>query len=514
MAGDGRVVRVTCKVLALSRWRRFAVLILIGALAGLGQAPVGAWPVTLAALAVAFGLFQRVEGWRAAAWMGWAVGTGHFLMAFNWIVEPFLVDVARHGWMAPFALLGLSAGMALYWAAAFAAGRAMGGGLAAFAGALGLAELARGYLFTGFPWAQPGHVLIDTAVLHWAAWLGAPGLTALVLVASAALWLAVTMRHIPSALALVFAALLWPLGAWLTPDAGAGSDAPVVRLVQPNAPQHEKWDPEKVRIFYERQLAFTAAENGMRPDLVVWPETAVQVWLDNAAPVLAEISDAAAGAPAVLGLQRSDGPKFFNSLVHVETGGEVSALYDKHHLVPFGEFMPFGNLLAEWGIHGLASNAGQGYSAGPGAQVIDMGDLGKALPLICYEGVFARDLRAAPERADFLLLITNDAWFGKISGPYQHLAQARLRSAEMGLPMIRVANTGISAMIDATGRVTDKIGMGVADWRDAPLPPALPPTLYARIGDAPMIVVFLSLVGFSLVRHGPGLARRRMTPRK
>jgi apolipoprotein N-acyltransferase len=500
VAGEGRVAEAIDGILALSRRSKAATLILIGAIAGLGHAPLGAWPLTLAALAVTFGLFRRARDWRAAAWLGWAVGTGYFLMTFNWIVEPFLVDIARHGWMAPFALLGLSAGMALYWGAAFAAGRAAGGGRAGLVGALGLAELARGYLFTGFPWAQPGHVLIDTPVLHWAAWLGAPGLTALVLVMAAALWHTATARHVPSTLPLVFAAFLWPLGAWLTPDAAAGPDAPIVRLVQPNAPQHEKWDPDKVRVFYERQLAFTAADAGRAPDLVVWPETAVQVWLNNAGPALTEISDAA-GAPVVVGLQRYDGPRYYNSLVRVEAGGTVTAVYDKHHLVPFGEFMPFGNILAEWGIHGLASNAGRGYSPGPGARVIDMGDLGRALPLICYEGVFARDLRAAPERADLLLLITNDAWFGKISGPYQHLAQARLRSAEFGLPMIRVANTGISAMIDATGRVTASIGMGETDWRDAALPPPLPPTLYARIGDAPMIILFLGLVGLSLVRH-------------
>ncbi|MFN2310268.1 MAG: apolipoprotein N-acyltransferase, partial [Gammaproteobacteria bacterium] len=188
MAGDGRVATAVSYVLALPRLRRTAVLISIGALAALGQAPVGAWPVTLVALAMVFGVFQRVEGWRAAAWTGWAIGTGYFLMALNWIVEPFLVDMARHGWMAPFALLGLSAGMALYWGAGLAAGRAMGGGLAGFVGGLGLAELARGYLFTGFPWAQPGHVLIDTPFLHWASWLGAPGLLALVLIVAATLW--------------------------------------------------------------------------------------------------------------------------------------------------------------------------------------------------------------------------------------------------------------------------------------------------------------------------------------
>jgi len=501
MAEQGRVADMAAQIPLLPRGRRVLMLLLIGALAALGQAPVGAWPVTLLALAVVFGLFRMTDGWRQAAWLGWLIGTGYFLLALNWIVEPFLVDVARHGWMAPFALMALGAGLALFWALGLGVGRAMGGGLPGFIGGMGLAELARGFVFTGFPWAQPGHVLINTPLLHWAAWLGAPGLLALVLLASALIWRMATARHVPSILGLLALVALWPLGAWRTPEAGAAPEAPTVRLVQPNAPQHEKWDPDKIQMFYERQLRFSAAGEGARPDLIAWPETAVPVMLNRAGPTLETISRVAGGVPMVLGIQRFDGPRLYNSLAYVEAGGTVAAVYDKHHLVPFGEYMPFGDLLAQWGIHGLASNAGQGYSAGPGAQVIDLGALGRALPLICYEGVFSRDLRAAPERADFLLLITNDAWFGKISGPYQHLAQARLRSAEMGLPMIRVANTGVSAMIDATGRVTARIPMGEAGWRDAPLPPPLPPTLYARLGDAPMILVFLTLLGLSRLRH-------------
>ncbi|GAW34710.1 apolipoprotein N-acyltransferase [Roseovarius sp. A-2] len=501
MADQGRVAGMVAHILVTSRGRRVPLLLLIGALAALGQAPIGAWPVTLLALAVVFGLFRMTEGWRQAAWLGWLIGTGYFLMALNWIVEPFLVDVARHGWIAPFALLALGAGLALFWALGLGVGRAMGGGVPGFIGGMGLAELARGFVFTGFPWAQPGHVLIDTGYLHWAAWLGAPGLLALVLAASALIWQAGTARHLPSMLGLLALVVLLPLGAWRTPEAGAGPEAATVRLVQPNAPQHEKWDPDKIQGFYERQLQFSAAGEGARPDLIVWPETAVPVMLNRAGPTLETISRVAGGVPVVLGIQRFDGPRLYNSLAFVEAGGAVAAVYDKHHLVPFGEYMPFGDFLAQLGIHGLASNAGQGYSAGPGAQVLDLGAVGRALPLICYEGVFSRDLRAAPERADFLLLITNDAWFGKISGPYQHLAQARLRSAEMGLPMIRVANTGVSAMIDATGRVMASIPMGEAGWRDAALPPPLPPTLYARLGDAPTILLFLGLLGLSRLRH-------------
>lgn len=485
-----------------ARWSwpgRLALCCGVGAMSALGQAPWGLWPLTIFGMAAFYGLYRQAQGWRGAAVLGWMVGTGHFLLAFHWITEPFMVDAARHGWMAPFALLGLAAGMALYWGGALALARALGGGAAAFVAGLGLAEIARGWLFTGFPWAQAGHALIDTPLLHWASWLGAPGLLVIVLGAGVALWHAVAGRRGRGALALGGLAALWPLGAALTPEAGAEAGARVVRLIQPNAAQHEKWDPDKVQLFFDRQRAFTAA--GAVPDLVVWPETAVPVWLENAGETLGAVAASARGAPVVLGIQRSEGRRIFNSLAVIEPGGVVSEVYDKHHLVPFGEFMPFGDFLGSLGVYGLASNEGQGYSSGPGARLLDLGPLGRALPLICYESVFARDLRAAPGRADMILLITNDAWFGKVSGPYQHLAQARLRSAEMGLPMIRVANTGVSAMIDATGKLTEWVPLGEAGWRDAALPPPLPETVYARHGDAPMLVFLGVLLALSLWRN-------------
>lgn len=504
MSETGRAAALMDQVAGRSgRWR-LLVLGALGAMAALGQAPVGAWPLSVLGFALAYGLFRRAAGGRQAAGIGWAFGTGYFLVSLNWIIEPFLVDVARHGWMAPFALLGLSGGLALFWALALGLGRAMGGGALGFAGGLGLIELARGYVLTGFPWAQPGHVLIDTPLLHWASYLGSLGLTALVLLAAVALWAAMTGAR-RALLALGAMAILWPVGALLTPEAGAAPEAATVRLIQPNAPQHEKWDPDKIQGFFDRQLAFSAA--GERPDLIVWPETAVPVMLERAASTLEVISEAAGGVPVVVGLQRRDEMRLYNTLALVEAGASVAAVYDKHHLVPFGEYMPYGDHLAQFGIHGMAAKNGQGFSSGPGAQVIEMGALGRALPLICYEGVFAQDLRAAPGRADFILLITNDAWFGKFSGPYQHLAQARLRSAEFGLPMVRVANTGVSAMIDATGRITAALPLGEAGWRDAALPPPLPPTLYARLGDSPMLGVFLVFLALSRLGHSRRRAR-------
>lgn len=484
------------RVDAMRARNRLLICAGLGALAALGQAPVDAWPLTVVGLALILGIFSQTQGWRQAAWAGWAAGTGYFMLALSWIVEPFMVDPLRDGWMAPFALLFLSGGLALFWAAAFGLARALGGGALAWVATLVLAEAARGTVLTGFPWAQPGHAWIDTPVLHWAAYAGPLGLTALILAAGAALWRMIAGDWRVAAPVLLAVAGLYATGRALHPAPDMPVTAPMVRLVQPNAPQHEKWDPDKVQGFYERQLQFTAAA-GARPDLIVWPETAVPVLLNRAGQVFETISDVAGNAAVVLGVQRLNGVRLHNSMVALDGAGKVTSIYDKHHLVPFGEYIPFGDYLKQFGIKGLAAQDGNGYSAGPGAQVIGIGDLGRALALICYEGVFPQDVAAAPERPDFMLMITNDAWFGKISGPYQHLAQARLRSAEQGLPMVRVANTGVSAMIDATGRVTASIALGQAGWRDVPLPPPLPPTVYARSGDWPVLGLMLVLLGLS-----------------
>lgn len=479
------------------RWRRWAAALLLGVFAAFGQAPVG-WPLaTLAALAVVFWFGVTAPGWRSAALFGWLVGTGHFLLALSWIVEPFLVDVARHGWMAPFALVFMAGGLALFWAAAFAAG--WRGGALALACALGLAELGRAYLFTGFPWAQPGHGWVDTPAAQLAQLGGALGLTAATLLIAAipALRLSLPARIGGTAAAL---ALFWGGGLALdSPAPLPAADAPVVRIVQPNAPQDEKWEPGKAEMFFERALAFTA--EGDAPDLVVWPETSVPWFLSEAAPELARVAEAARGAPAIVGIQRVDWPRFWNALAVVAPDGTVADVYDKSHLVPFGEYVPFAALLGRFGIHGLAANEGGGYTAGPGGRTVDIPGLGAALPLICYEGIFAEEVRAVSPRARLMVLITNDAWFGDVSGPYQHLVQARFRAIEMGLPMVRAANTGVSAMIDARGGLVTTIPLGAAGWRDAPLPPALAPPPHARLGDWPLLVL-LALGFAATVRRG------------
>jgi len=204
----------------------------------------------------------------------------------------------------------------------------------------------------------------------------------------------------------------------------------------------------------------------------------------------------------VLGIQRLEDEAFYNSLALVGQGAEVLQVYDKHHLVPFGEYMPLKPLFRRLNFSGLAARAEGGYSAGPGPQLVDLGaGLGRALPLICYEAVFPQDVNGYAERPDLLLQITNDAWFGEASGPYQHLAQARIRAIEQGLPLLRAANTGVSAVIDGAGRVLVSLPLGEAGHLDALLPPPLRVTPYSRTGDLPALALLL-LLGAALAVWG------------
>lgn len=486
-------------------WQKLTGTAVIGGLAALGHAPWGLWPVSLVALALLYGAFRQTSKTGEAALLGCVAGTGYFVVALSWIVEPFLVDPVRHGWMAPFAIVLLSFYLAWYWALAFGLARRLGGDATAFLGAAILGESLRGVMFTGFAWAQVGHILIETSLLYWASWGGALLLVLIMWSAAVAFWHLFQQRYLGPGIVLCTLALAGLATPFLEQDVPPRADAPLIRLIQPNAPQHEKWDPEKMSVFYERQLEFTASDGqGRRPDMVVWPETAIPFLLEDAQPALTRIASAAGQASVIVGLRRYEGRRIFNSLVATGPQGEVTALYDKHHLVPFGEFVPFGDLMARFGIAGLASENGMGFSSGPGPQLIDLGAVGKAAPLICYEGVFARNLQGLPERPDLILMITNDAWFGDISGPYQHLAQGRLRAVEQGLPMVRAANTGISAIVDPAGRVVTSIPLGEAGYADAPLPPALPPTIYSRTGDWPILAgAFLLIILAPLLRARP-----------
>ncbi|MEM9967296.1 MAG: apolipoprotein N-acyltransferase [Pseudomonadota bacterium] len=488
-------------ILRAATWRRVAGAGALGAIAGFGQEPYGYPIVLFAALIVVFRLFASQRSVNEAAVFGWAFGAGFFAHVLQWIVSPFMVDVARHGWMAPFALVLMAGGLALFWALAFALARRLAergcGPLVFFWTS---AELLRAYMFTGFPWAMPAQALVDTVLGQTLSWVGPYVLNAMTFAAAAALSIVLRDARWRFAqvvlLTTVLAALLMPP---LVPPPQLTAHS--VRLVQPNAAQRDRMDPAKDMLFFDRQLAFTATPPGTGdapPDLVIWPEVAVPWPLRSAPAALAEIAAASEGSPVVLGAIRLEAGQVYNAMAVVGPGGEVQQTYDKHHLVPFGEYVPFSSVMDRLGIFGLSSQAWRGLSAGPGARLIDLGPLGQALPLICYEVVFAHDVNAAPARPQFLMQLTNDAWFGRSAGPRQHLAQARMRAIEQGLPLARSANTGISAMIDPWGRVTRALPLNQAGFLDAPLPHPRAPTLYSRTGDVPLIaLVLMGLTAFS-----------------
>ncbi|WP_188789269.1 apolipoprotein N-acyltransferase [Salipiger pallidus] len=470
----------------------------------MGQAPWDMAWLALAGLIAAFLVFSTVRTPLSAVGAGWGVGLGYFGIALAWVVEPFQVDAAATAWMAPFALFLLAAGLALFWSIAFwgAVHAPLRRRLFALAVTWAAAELARAYVFTGFPWAMVGYLWAPTDVIQWVSVVGPHGLTLLTLALAALFATAFGAGRrslLPGAVAAVALATLVVGGAAMVPPLQDSTGRPVVRLVQPNAPQTQKWNRDWVPVFFRRQVDFTAAPatDGLeRPSLVVWPETAVPMLLDNADEALGIITDAAYPGRVVLGIQREEEGRWYNSLILAEQGPVVTEVYDKSHLVPFGEYMPAASLFARFNIAGLAQRAEGGYAAGPGPRILDFGGgIGSALPLICYEAVFPQEVRLAPGRADLLLQITNDAWFGTFSGPYQHLAQARIRAIEQGLPMLRAANTGVSAVIDGAGRVLDQLPLGEAGYLDAPLPLPLRVTLYSRMGDLPALALFVLLGG-------------------
>ncbi|XDA97188.1 apolipoprotein N-acyltransferase [Sulfitobacter sp. LCG007] len=482
---------------------RLALAAGLGLLAALGQEPYNIPVVMLASMAAIFAIFQSDRRPGSAALTGLAYGWGYFALAMIWIQQPFRIEPEVYGWMAPFAWLLLSFGLALFWAIAFWLARRGGPESWPLIFTWAGAELLRAYLFTGFPWASPPQALVGAQAGQSLAWVGPHGLMLGLCAVAWALARPSEGRIVALAgkVALVAASVALLL---LPPSAPVdGATGRIVRIVQPNAPQQEKWDPDKAMGFFSRQLEFTSPplEGGGRPDLVVWPETAIPWFLQDAGPAFSHIAFAADGSPVILGLNRYDGNRLFNALVVLDAQGDPVQTYDKHHIVPFGEYVPLGDLLGRFGIEGMAQRDGDGFSRGPGPRLLDLGPLGRALPLICYEAVFAQDVGAAPERPDLLVQITNDAWFGIDVGPQQHLAQARMRAIEQGLPLVRSANTGISAMVDPYGRVIDSLPLGRAGYIDAQMPAPLAPTIYSQSGDLPAGAIVLAGLAIAIWRR-------------
>ncbi|MDQ2860167.1 MAG: apolipoprotein N-acyltransferase [Pseudomonadota bacterium] len=514
-------------------WAERALALVAGAAAAFAQPPWGFLPGLLG-YGLMLWLIDRSAGvhpLRSAFCRGWLTGLGYFVISVWWIAEPFQIDAKEQGWMAPFAVIGVSAFMALFWGAAALAYRALAGRSVArvlvFAAALSLAEWLRGHILTGFPWDLPGETwAAGSALSQAAALVGAYGLTWITLAAFSTP--AIARQGWRGLGAMLLAALavagLYGFGAARLARAPRGrSTGPWVRVVQADVKQENKYDPRLFADIVGRYVRLTARPSARLPDIVVWPEGAIPAELhDYLAPGAWTAHDiAAALSPSqtlILGGYRqaddaAGRPAIYNSLAvvrRVRTNLVVTGVYDKFRLVPFGEFMPLDGLAARLGIKQLV-HVSDGFAPGPRPRPMRLAGLPTVQPLICYEALYSGFTREGERlsglRAAWIVNISNDAWFGMASGPRQHLNMARYRAIEEGLPMIRATPTGISAFIDAFGRIVPGEGLGEGAFGviDAPLPPALASTLFDRWGDGAFwLMLIVSLTG----TRWRGLARK------
>ena len=486
--------------------RRIAIAAGLGALGALAFEPFRLFPLLLLAYAALVLLLDGAHAgprrFRGAALVGWGFGFGFFLVGHYWIGYAFLVDAETHAWLMPFAMVLLPAGLALFFAAAtalcMAAWRPGMQRVFLFAAVFFIAEWLRGHILTGFPWNLPGYGWsASTAVLQSTSVLGVYGLSLLTLLFGASLaLLAGRGKLLPAALSVLFVAI-WAAGEMRL---SAATDATVpgvrLRIVQPNTPQPEKYAPENRVRNWRRLIDLSSLPSAVEPTHIIWPEAAPPFLLDGIPEVQADIA-ALTGDSRVLmtgqvRLAEEDGSvRSYNSFAIFGARGALLGTYDKFHLVPFGEYVPVGPILRTLGITEIAASTG--FSSGPGPRTMMVPGAPPVGPLICYEIIFPREVTGTPRPA-WLVNLTDDSWFGPDTGPMQHLLIARVRAIEEGLPVVRAANSGISAVIDSYGRVRASLALGLRDVVDSDLPVALSPPLFVRYGNVTLMTLLLMCV--------------------
>ena len=499
---------------ALSGWRRVGFGFAAGAVSALGFAPLNLFPVLLLGFAALLLLLDGANvsphRLRAAFFSGWSFGFGQFLVGLHWIGYAFLVDSGAHLWQMPFALVFLTAGLALYSGMACVAAmylwRRGVARILIFAIFYAATEWLRGHLFTGFPWNLQAYGWgASLAVMQSAGLFGAYGLSCLTILLGASL--ADFPRRAPMLMLALFAGF-WGYGAWrLNANPVQAVPGVSVRLVQPDIPQREKYLRPLVARNWQRLIDLTHApgpSSQKKPTHIIWPEAAPSFILMRSPLALDQIALLTNGATLITGAERvgAEGGAlaFFNSLYVFGQGGRLDGTYDKFHLVPFGEYVPFANLLARAGITKL-TNGPSGFTAGDGPHVYAASGAPAMTPLICYEIIFPAAVTDHQSRPQWFVNVTDDSWFGPWAGPHQHLLIARMRAIEEAVPVARAANTGVSAMIDATGRITASLGFDQMGVVDAPLPRALAPTPYARFGDWIFALMLMLLAGAAFLRR-------------
>lgn len=507
--GPGGVAPGAVSRVGALRRQDWPIAMLGGAGAALTLPPLGLWPL-LVGFAVLAHQLQAVSDDRHAFRLGWSFGFAHHLVGLYWIAIAFFTDADTYGPLGIPAVGLLVAGLAILPGLA-AVGVVRLGLQSKTALALALAvfwtlsEVARGWLF---PWNLIGYAWSGTPVAQLAALVGAYGLS-LIAVALGALPAALIgsgRRWQPFAVALLVLAALWVGGVWrLGQHPGAWVVGVNLRLVQANVAQHHKWQPQLRARWLQRHLDLSVSGSD-RPTVVIWPESATPYPVDSDPLIRQRLAEVVPPNGFVItGGERFDldalPPRAWNSLFVVDRSGRLVAHYDKHVLVPFGEYLPFRSILGLLGIDKLAGGSID-FEPGEGRVILDLAGIPPSSPLICYEVIFPGAVVPAEHRPGWLLNITNDAWFGTSSGPYQHLAMARIRAIEEGLPVVRSANTGISAVIDPLGRVERMLALNQMAVLDAALPRALEPTVFARLGHWAAALLALSLAAATAAIEG------------
>lgn len=526
--------RLALTLSKLSGWRRFTAALIAGALSVLAFAPFYIWPVMLVTLPVLVWLLDGAyagEGkWpsraacRTTAVTGWGFGFGYFLAGLYWISSAFLVEAEIFAWLLPFAVTLMPAGLAMFYAlAAVAAGPLWRPGPArviALATTLTLAEWLRGKLFTGFPWNTLGYALTwPEPLMQWASVFGVYGLTlfaVLILAAPAAVWTPGAVRlqrpvprfGYPVLMACLLAgSALW--GQWRLQGSEPGFvDGVRLRIIQPSIPQKEKWKPENRAAVFQRYLQVSRervpGETLDKVSHLIWPESALPFLLEETPEALDAISamlpeDAVFITGAARAERNSDtgSPrlKVFNSLFVMDKKARILGHYDKVHLVPFGEYLPFQEMLERIGLEQLTRVRG-GFTPGNGTRVLSAPGVPDFIALVCYEIIFPDAVRETGTNPGWLLNVTNDAWFGNGTGPHQHFHQSRIRAVEQGLPLVRAANNGISAVVDSYGRVIARLPRNAVQALDSALPEASPVTVFVKWGTEIFVALILAALAF------------------
>lgn len=485
--------------------------LIAGALAALTFPPLHLVPLLLLAFPLWLRAIRRSATWAEAGLSGFAFGFALHTLGLYWLTNAILIRAAEFWWLVPFAspacalILGPFAAVPAILCRLAPDGWRRG---VLLAGLWTVCDMSRLYLFSGFPWNPLGsdwafHGLPGDVMIQPAAWIGVDGLTLLTVLLACLMPLG--LRQFLAGGAVL---LLWVLfGVWrltVTAHPLAVAQQPVVVLVQGNVSESEKIDRSDIREIFGRYMNLTleGVQQGVRlaqenagssgsvaPVVYLWPETAFPGVLDREAVARDMIARAATGATAgIIGtLRRAEDDHWRNSLAVIDDRGRVEGEYDKARLVPFGEYQP--------AFIPVQVVPGGGMTPGPGPRTLHIPGVSAFGPLICYEVIFSGHMTDPKDRPSWLANITNDAWYGNSAGPRQHLAAVRLRTVEEGLPIARAANTGVSIVYDARGHEEGRLEWGKEGVLVRQLPPALPPTIFARYGqEIPLSLSLLCVV--------------------